>query len=116
MATAALGGESALNATATLGDEIASALDTLAGAASQTKAAVADAIEAALDAAGFLGSVVAVTVVSGVVNITLATEKFGAYVQDMAVDLGLAGPDAVADATGSVGATFDYALKFGTKA
>ena len=116
MATAAAAGEVALNATTTLGLELANALDALSGAASQTKAAVAAALEAALGAAGFGGTAVTVTVVGGVARITVATQKFGEYVQDMAGDLALAGLDAAASATGTIGATFDYALEFGTDA
>ncbi|MEO8243579.1 MAG: hypothetical protein ABI832_14860, partial [bacterium] len=116
LAAAAQGGQAALNATETLGQELANALDALAGAASQTKAAVHSALESALDAAGFLGTTVSVTVAGGVARITVATEKFGEYVQDLAGDLGLAGLDAAGSGTGSVGATFDYNLEFAANA
>lgn len=117
LAAAASAGEAALNATTTLGQEIADALDVLAGAATQTKGAVQSALNSALATAGFVDTAIAVTVkANGVVRITLATQKFGEYVQDMTSDLALAGLDAVSDATGTVGATFDYDLTFGTGA
>ncbi|MBS0123127.1 M10 family metallopeptidase C-terminal domain-containing protein [Thetidibacter halocola] len=114
MADAAQAGEQALEATRRLAEALHDALTLLAAATSQTEQAVEIQLNTALANAGFQGTALSVTVVGDEVRISLATDAFGSYVQDLAPDLGLGQFGLAGGGTGTLETVFGFDMDFAT--
>lgn len=113
LATAAAGGEAALTATRDLGLALQTRLASLASSGNQTDQAVKTALEAHLQAQGFAGVVVGITVVAGTISISLGATYTDSYTQTLSGDLGFGGLNLEADGSARVSASFAYDLEFG---
>ena len=108
LASAAAGGQQALNDYKTLETGVAAALDALSDPGGYAAGQITDAINAAIAKAGFAGAAAVTVSPTGTLTVQLSETNSATYVQPLGLDLGL--PNLSVSASGSANATIGYAL------